>query len=212
MANSRKLALITGANTGIGKKVVEQLYRKNTHDIVLACRNVTMGDEVIRSLQNSNKSSTSPVTTPTLTTMELDLSSFASIRQFANAFRSRYAQFDLCIANAGVGGNFIQKEPLFTKDQNLELTVGTNHFGHFYLIGELLPLLKPTKGTIVIVASRMHLQGKLDRTNLQLLNPGTYNGSQAYSNSKLFNVLFALELHKRYYASHGIRCNSVHPG
>lgn len=94
---------------------------------------------------------------------------------------------------------------------HVQLTVGTNHFGHFLLVGELLPLLKGD-GRVVLTSSMLHYKGIIDKADPQLLvKEGAYNGDAAYNNSKLYNVLMAMELNKRY-AGVGITANAMHPG
>lgn len=136
---------------------------------------------------------------------ELDLASIASLRNFCDLWTGR---LDLLINNAGV---MAPPKPA-TTDDGFELQFGTNHLGHFVLTGLLLPaLLEAPRPRVVTVASTAHHGGTAD-----VLNANTregYNAQHAYSNSKLANVLFALEL-QRQAAAHDLPLTSVaaHPG
>jgi NAD(P)-dependent dehydrogenase (short-subunit alcohol dehydrogenase family) len=185
-------ALVTGANSGIGFHTARALADHGA-EVVLACRNTESGREAA-------------VKMPGITTVEeLDLASQKSVQTFVDGFEG---PLDLLINNAGVMTPPRYRE---TEDGH-ELQFGTNHLGHFALTGLLLPsLLAAPKPRVVTVASIAHHRG--DESVLEG-NPGSsYEPQRAYGNSKLANLLFAHELHRRITES-GSRLTSTacHPG
>jgi NAD(P)-dependent dehydrogenase (short-subunit alcohol dehydrogenase family) len=138
--------------------------------------------------------------------LTLDLASLASVREFAEHFRSNDITIHVLLNNAGVWmGNEVSK----TVD-GFESTFGVNHLGHFLLTNLLVDLLKKeTPSRIVTVSSKLHERGILDFENLN--SEKSYDPMQAYSNSKLMNVLFSNELARRL-AGTGVVTSSLHPG
>ena len=139
--------------------------------------------------------------------MELDLASLASIRAFADAFRSRYQAFHILLNNAGV-----MALPYRRTADGFEMQFGTNHLGHFALTGLLLePLLATERARVVTVSSTVHQIGRM-----RFDDPHGERGYQrwlAYGRSKLANLLFTYELQRRFTARN-INAISVaaHPG
>jgi NAD(P)-dependent dehydrogenase (short-subunit alcohol dehydrogenase family) len=204
-AASRKLAVITGGNTGLGLETAKQLAKRGGYDIVLACRNPSKAAAAVAEVQAAGGACIA------VSAAQLDLASFASVRAFAAELKGSHPALHLLVNNAGLGGAFIGGAPKQTAD-GLELTVGTNHFGHFLLTSELMPILaagRPSR--VVSVSSMMHQDGKIVRNDLQLATKGAYSGSAAYSNSKLMNAMFAFALNRRY-AAVGVTATAVHPG
>ena len=185
-------AVVTGANSGIGFHTARALAEHGA-EVVLACRNVASGQEAAARITGSTEVS------------ELDLASEKSVRSFADRFSG---PLDLLVNNAGVMTPPKYRE---TTDGH-ELQFGTNHLGHFALTGLLLPsLLAAPAARVVTVASIAHHRG-----NESVLegNPETsYNPQRAYGNTKLANLLFARELHRRT-TSAGLTLTSTaaHPG
>jgi NAD(P)-dependent dehydrogenase (short-subunit alcohol dehydrogenase family) len=185
---------VTGGNSGIGFHAAKALAAHGWQ-VVLACRNVTAGERAAASMRGAE-----PVRVA-----ELDLASAASVRAFAEAWDG---PLDLLINNAGV----MWPPKLSYTEDGFEKQFGTNHLGHFVLTGLLLPALNEADaGRVVTVASVAHFGG----TEAVLegnLGDG-YHPQRAYQNSKLANLLFALELHRELTA-HGLPVTSTaaHPG
>lgn len=194
-----KIAIVTGANSGIGYETAKNLAEKGA-TVVLACRNLEKAQAAQNEIMQTAKNAR-------LEIMELDLASLASVRKFAEAFKAKYATLDLLINNAGV------MTPPFTKTtEGFEVQFGANHLGHFALTGLLLDCLLATpKARIVNVSSGMHHTGTIDFANLNAEKG--YNPSGAYAQSKLANLLFTLELNRRL-ASIGadVIATAAHPG
>jgi NAD(P)-dependent dehydrogenase (short-subunit alcohol dehydrogenase family) len=187
-----KRIVVTGANSGIGLHAARALADHGA-EVVLACRNTDSGREAAAKM-------------PGVTTVEeLDLASQKSVHAFADRFEG---PLDLLVNNAGVMTPPQYRE---TEDGH-ELQFGTNHLGHFALTGLLLPaLLAAPDPRVVTVASIAHHRG--DESVLEG-NPGTtYEPSRAYGNSKLANLLFAHELHRRASAAGSpLVSTACHPG
>jgi NAD(P)-dependent dehydrogenase (short-subunit alcohol dehydrogenase family) len=200
-----KTALITGANSGVGYQAALQLARHGAH-VLLGCRNLAKGQAALERLRREAPGSSAEVA-------ELDMASLASICRFAAEFAARRIGLDLLVNNAGVMA-LPQRE--LTAD-GFERQFGTNHLGHFALTGLLMPQLLAAQAAsgqaarVVTVASIAHRRGKIEFDNLQ--GERKYSPRDAYNQSKLANLMFALELDRRARAA-GSRLVSipVHPG
>ncbi len=137
---SGRVAIVTGANTGLGYYTAAALAEAGAH-VVLAVRNLEKGNEALARIVAG-----SPQADVTL--QELDLSSLDSVRSAAKALRSAYPRIDLLINNAGV----MWTPKQVTKD-GFEMQFGTNHLGHFALTGLLLEHLLPVPGSRVVTIS-----------------------------------------------------------
>ena len=195
-----RTAIVTGANTGIGLETARVLALKGA-DVVLACRNPAKGQAALDSILAG-----APAGTVELAV--LDLSDLDSVAAFAASFTQRHERLDLLINNAGV-----MVPPLARTAQGFELQFGTNHLGHFALTGRLLPLMLGTPGArTVVVSSTAQNFGTiaLDDLNWQRR---PYQAWPAYGQSKLANMMFALELQRRLAAAGaGVRVTAAHPG
>jgi len=196
---SKELALVTGANSGLGYEVSRGLALKGA-TVVMACRSLKKGEEAAAKIRDENPSGE-------VRLMQLDLADLESVKQFVETFRSEYSHLDVLLNNAGV-----MATPYGTTEDGFELHFGINHLGHFALTGQLLDLLEHTSGSrIVTVSSYTHWFG--------WINFGDLNGEKfyykwlAYFQSKLANLLFAYEL-RRKLSQHGKETISVaaHPG
>lgn len=185
-------AVVTGANSGIGFHTAHALAEHGA-EVVLACRNTGSGREAAARM-------------PGVTSVEeLDLASQKSVRSFVERFEG---PLDLLVNNAGVMTPPQYRE---TEDGH-ELQFGTNHLGHFALTGQLLPaLLAAPAPRVVTVASIAHHRG--DESVLEGNPASSYDPQKTYGNSKLANLLFARELHRRATAA-GVKLTSTaaHPG
>ena len=194
---SGKTALITGANSGIGYQAALELARHGAH-VLLGVRSPAKGDAALARLLHEAPGASAEV-------VELDMASLASIRRFAQGW-SR--PLDLLINNAGV---MALPNRELTED-GFERQFGTNHLGHFALTGLLLPhLLQSAAPRVVTVSSLAHRNGKMDFNDLQ--GEKKYVPWTAYNQSKLSNLLFALELDRRARAAgSSLLSIPVHPG
>jgi NAD(P)-dependent dehydrogenase (short-subunit alcohol dehydrogenase family) len=192
-----KSAVVTGANSGIGWHTAFALARSGT-SVTLACRNLAKAEPAADRIRALSPGADVRV-------RRLDLSSLASVNEFAAGWTG---PLELLVNNAGV-----MAPPSWRATQDgLELQFGTNHLGHFALTGRLLPaLLAAERPRVVTVASLAHRGGT---AGVLLGNPSEgYRAIQAYSESKLANLLFALELQRRA-TEHGTTLVSAaaHPG
>jgi NAD(P)-dependent dehydrogenase (short-subunit alcohol dehydrogenase family) len=138
----------------------------------------------------------------------LDLSDLDSVAAFASAFAAAHPRLDLLVNNAGV-----MVPPLGRTKQGFELQFGTNHLGHFALAARLLPLLERTSGArVVVVSSSAQNLGRIDFDDLNW-ERRSYSAWSAYAQSKLANMMFALELRRRLVrADSELRVTAAHPG
>jgi len=197
---SGRVAIVTGANTGIGYETASALARKGA-SVVLACRNPDKGADAVARIEALEPSGSARL-------MLLDLSDLDSVAAFAEAFAAEHERLDLLVNNAGV-----MVPPHTTTRQGFELQIGTNHLGHFALTGHLLPLLRATEGSrVVVVSSGAHKDPGLELDDLNFERRG-YSKVKAYCASKLANLLFAFELQRRLDdAGATIRVTAAHPG
>ena len=189
-----KIAIVTGANAGMGKATVAALADKG-YKVIMLCRNLERGKSALQELQHQNKRD--------ITLMQCDLSNMEDIRNFTDEFKTTYQYLDVLVNNAGV----ISLDRRETKD-GLEEQFGVNHIGHFLITLRLLDWMK--KGSRIInVTSGAHKVGKIHFDDYNL-NKG-FSVIKAYSQSKLANVLFTRALAERL-KDKGITVNCCHPG
>jgi NAD(P)-dependent dehydrogenase (short-subunit alcohol dehydrogenase family) len=180
---SGRVAVVTGANSGLGYITSRELARTGAR-VVLACRDEVRGKEAIARL-------IAEVPAADVELRSLDMASLASIRAFADATQAAYPALDLLINNAGVMA-IARRE---TAD-GFEMQFGTNHLGHFALTGLLLPLLvHQPDARVVTVSSNAHKPGRLDFEDL--MHAHSYRRWKVYADSKLANLLFTYELQRR---------------
>lgn len=195
-----KTILITGANDGIGRATAERLAARGAH-LVLACRNEAKGQLVAKAI-------TEKTGNHRIDTLPLDLSNLASVRDAAEEFLAEHPKLDVLINNAGV-----YTEKLELTEDGYELQFGVNHLGHFLLTILLLPAIKCCRNCsrVINVSSALHHKGGLDFGWLRG-EPGAkhYSGTKAYAQSKLANVLFTMELDRRF--GEELTTNCLHPG
>jgi NAD(P)-dependent dehydrogenase (short-subunit alcohol dehydrogenase family) len=196
---SGRVALVTGANSGLGLIAARELARAGA-SVVLACRNTEKGATALREV-------TDEVPRAEAELAALDLASLDSIRSFAQEFPKAHDGLDLLINNAGV-----MAPPRRTTKEGFELQFGTNHLGHFALTGLLLGALEGRRDArVVTVSSTAHRMGRINFDDLQ--GERRYRRWRAYGQSKLANLLFALELDRRLRAAAStISSLAAHPG
>jgi NAD(P)-dependent dehydrogenase (short-subunit alcohol dehydrogenase family) len=193
-----RIALVTGANSGLGLETTLALAAKGA--VVMACRDQEKGRKVKAALEES-------VPGANLELAALDLSSLAGIRAFAEEFRAGHTQLDLLFNNAGV-----MAIPYRKTQDGFEWQFGTNYLGHFALTGLLLPTLLATpQSRVITTSSGAHVLGKIEFDNLN--NERSYSRWAAYGKSKLADLMFAFELQRRLKRA-GVDTLSVaaHPG
>lgn len=197
-----KYCLITGATSGIGKETAKNLLLKGFHLIIITRdlkRGTHLKNELVKLQTNSNES---------IDIIKADLASLEEVRIACQEINTKFDHLDLLINNAGI---FSPRRNV-TKD-NLELTMEINHFSHFLLTLEVLPLLTKAHGSRIInVASVGHYQVKkfpIDDINFEK----HYSGFYAYRISKLANILFTYALaEKLQLKGVDITVNALHPG
>jgi retinol dehydrogenase-12 len=199
----QKTALVTGANTGMGKETARELARAGMR-VIMTSRDMAKGESARSDIMRDTGN-------PEVHLMRLDLSSQRSIRDFAREFSARYDRLDVLVNNAGVS----LVEPARTEDE-IEWTVGVNHFGHFLLTHLLLDLLRRSAPSrIVVVGSGMHGMSRLSLDEYARGavpgSKGKWSGSRAYADSKLMNTLFTFELSRRL-AGTGVTVTCAQPG
>jgi NAD(P)-dependent dehydrogenase (short-subunit alcohol dehydrogenase family) len=194
-----KIAIVTGANSGIGYETARALANKGAIAI-LACRNKDKGEAAVRQIIRDHPGAKAEF-------MLLDLSDLASVRRFANQFATHYDRLDILVNNAG-----IMAIPFGKTADGFELQLGTNHLGHFALTGLLLHRIVCTpQARVVTVSSGGHRFGEIDFDNLNAEK--RYDRTRAYAQSKLANLLFTYELQRRFEGA-GVDAIAVaaHPG
>ena len=196
-----KLAIVTGANSGIGYETALELARAGAK-VIVASRSADKGEAAVTRIR-------SELPAAAVAFGQLDLANLASVSGFAQRVASEHATLDLLVNNAGVMTPPKRQE---TQD-GFELQFGTNHLGHFALTAHLLPLLRrAAQPRVVTVSSPAHrLGGAIHFDDLQWRN--RYRPWRAYAQSKLANLLFMLELQRRSDTrGWGIVSNGAHPG
>jgi retinol dehydrogenase-12 len=192
-----KVALVTGANTGIGRVTARELARRGA-EVFVACRSAERTEPVLSALRAE--------TGGTLHFIELELGDLASVRRAAREFLATAKPLHLLINNAGVAG------PRGKTASGFELAFGTNHIGPFLFTLLLAPrMVASAPARIVTVASRAHKRiSGLDFDRVQQPTPSRL-GIREYQASKLANVLFSAELAQKLSGT-GVTTYALHPG
>lgn len=194
---SGKTYVITGGNSGIGLEAAKMLAEAGGN-IVIACRNESRAKAAVSEIDKCGNGKTDYAV--------VDLSSFASIRAAAKDVAKRFPKIDGLINNAG-----IMQTPERQTENGFELQFGTNHLGHFLWAGLLYKNVKAASGRIVVVSSIAHKFGRIYFDNLSLADK--YSPTTAYCQSKLANLMFALELDRRLTRQDSaVTAYACHPG
>jgi protochlorophyllide reductase len=225
MAQDQKpTVVITGASSGVGLYAAKALSKEGWY-VVMACRNLEKAESAAKSLEMSPES---------YTVMHIDLGSLENVRKFVTQFRESGRSLDALVCNAAVYLPLL-KEPQ-RSPEGYEISVATNHFGHFLLCNLMLEDLKhsafPNPRLIIlgtVTANSKELGGKIpipapaDLGDLQGMEAGfkapiamidgkPFKAGKAYKDSKLCNMITVRELHRRYHDSTRIVFNSLYPG
>jgi protochlorophyllide reductase len=223
MAQEQKsTVVITGASSGVGLYAAKALAKRGWH-VVMACRDLEKSEKAAQSVGMSPDS---------YTILHIDLGSLESVRQFVNNFRASGKSLDALVCNAAIYMPLL-KAPL-RSPEGYELSMTTNHLGHFLLCNLMLEDLKKSTSAdrrLVILGTVTHnpdeLGGKIpprpDLGNFEGFESGfkepismadgkKFEPVKAYKDSKVCNVLTMRELHRRYHDSTGITFSSLYPG
>jgi NAD(P)-dependent dehydrogenase (short-subunit alcohol dehydrogenase family) len=194
-----KIIVVTGANSGLGFECSKTLAEKGA-TVVMAVRNMEKGEKAQADILKEQPNAS-------LDLMELDLASLDSIHEFAADFKAKYDRLDVLLNNAG-----IMAIPRRETADGFEMQLGVNHLGHFALTGLLLDVIVNTPNArIHNVTSTANFTGSIDFDDL--MGEENYSRWGAYGQSKLANVFFTFELHKRLTAAgFDTMANVSHPG
>jgi len=200
---SSKVAVVTGANSGVGFEVARALALHGAH-VVFACRNQGKAAKAINSiLQHRPQAQCS--------FLQVDLASLASVRQFGKRLCIQHPRLDYLVLNAGVFAL-----PFTTTQDNVETMMQVNYLSSFYLVQLLLKqLVASTNPRVVILSSESHRFSPIKLQDLDSFNftssASEFSSMDQYNTSKLFCVLLAQAVHSRY-RDLGLKCVAVHPG
>ena len=216
--------IITGASSGVGLYAAKSLAARGWH-VIMACRNLPKAEQVAREVGIAPESRT---------ILKLDLASLDSVRQFVNDFRATGKSLDALVVNAAVYKPRL-KTPERSED-GYEISVATNHLGHFLMCNLLLEDMKKsshpeprlvTLGTVT--ANPKELGGKIPipappnlgelkgmelgfKSPIAMIDGKGFKPGKAYKDSKLCNMLTMMEMHRRYHRETGIIFNALYPG
>ncbi|MCB9315428.1 MAG: SDR family NAD(P)-dependent oxidoreductase [Lewinellaceae bacterium] len=180
---SGKTAIVTGSNTGIGFETALDLFQKGAK-VIVACRNEEKALNAIKRMESQGG-------TGELVYSHLDLASLRSVKAFSEKIVETESRLDLLVNNAGI----MIPPPSKTED-GFEIQFGVNFIGHFALTGHLFNLLESTKGSrVVTLSSIAHRGAAIDFDNFRLEK--AYKNWREYGQSKLADIIFALEFDKR---------------
>lgn len=217
--------IITGASSGVGLYGVKAMAQKPGWHVVMACRNIDKANKAAAELG---------IPKDKYSVLYLDLASLTSVRNFVNSFRATGRSLESLVCNAAVYLPLL-KEPERSVD-GYEISVATNHLGHFLLCNLMLEDLKNSpaadKRLIIlgtVTANPKELGGKIPipappdlgdlsgmaegfKAPISMINGQKFKSGKAYKDSKLCNVLTMRELHRRYHESTGITFSSFYPG
>ncbi len=199
MGNTMKerVCMVTGGNSGIGRAMAKELAKMGA-TVVMVCRDATKGEESLTNIKEESGNES-------ISLMLADLSSQRSVRSLVTGFRGIYQHLHILINNAGV---YLTRRSV-TED-GIEQTFAINHLGPFLLTNLLLDTIKSsTPARIINVSSSAHYRAKMNFDDLQ--GKRNYNGFNAYSQSKLANILFTYELARRLQGTK-VTVNCFHPG
>ena len=222
MGTQKSTVVVTGASSGVGLYAAKSLAQRGWH-VVMACRDLPKAESAAKSVEMAPDS---------YTIMKIDLGSLDSVRQFVQDFRATGRSLDALVCNAAIYQPLI-KEPE-RSPEGYELTMTTNHLGHFLLCNLMLEDLKKSPASdrrLVLLGTVTHnpdeLGGKIPpqpdlgnfegfeagfKPPISMANGKKFEPVKAYKDSKVCNILTMRELHRRYHESTGITFSSLYPG
>ncbi|HKE14943.1 MAG TPA: SDR family NAD(P)-dependent oxidoreductase [Kofleriaceae bacterium] len=193
-----KVALVTGASSGIGRETARALAEKGAR-VILTARDVPKGEAVAAAIRSSTGNAQVEVEA-------LELGSLASVRAFARRFLDRHRVLHILVNNAGV-----MACPFGKTADGFEMQFGTNHIGHFLLTCLIAPALRHgSPSRVVSVSSRGHHISPVVFDDIHF-ERRPYQKWLSYGQSKTANILLAVGLERRLAAS-GVHANALHPG
>lgn len=214
--------IVTGASSGVGLHATNALAQRGWH-VIMACRDLAKAERAARELGISAAS---------VSLMEIDLGSLQSVRRFVEKFHASGRPLETLVCNAAVYLPLL-KEPA-RSPEGYEISVATNHLGHFLLMNLLLPDLRKARAPRLITlgtvtANSEEFGGKVpipapadlgDLEGLEagfmapvaMINNKPFKAGKAYKDSKLCNMIISRELHRRFHAETGIIFNTLYPG
>ncbi|KAI9543906.1 Retinol dehydrogenase 14 [Dissostichus eleginoides] len=194
-----KTVIVTGANCGIGKALAGELLKLRAR-VIIACRDRRGAEEAAKDIRKQAGPEQGEVVIK-----HLDLASLTSVRRFCEEIKEEESKVDVLINNAG-----IYQCPYTKTEDDFEMQLGVNHLGHVLLTHLLLDLLKSSAPSrIVVVSSKLYKYGHINFDDLNSEN--NYNKAFCYSQSKLANLLFTLELARQLEGT-GVTVNALTPG
>jgi len=221
--DNKSTVIITGTSSGVGLYAAKAFADRGNWHVIMACRDIEKTKKAAQEVGIPEKS---------YTILHLDLGSLLSVRKFVADFRTTGRTLEALVCNAAIYMPLL-KEPLFSPE-GYELSVATNHLGHFLLCNLLLPDMQRSPSSdrrMIILGTVTHnpkeLGGKIpprpDIGDLKgfedgFMDPITmidgkkFEPVKAYKDSKVCNVLTMKELHRRYHESTGITFTSLYPG
>jgi len=223
-STDRPTVILTGASSGVGLHATHALTQRGWH-VVMACRDLAKAQAAAAGLGVAEES---------ISLMEIDLGSLESVRRFVTAFQGSGRSLEALVCNAAVYLPLL-KEPA-RSPEGYEISVATNHLGHFLLMNLLLPdlqraTLRPprliTLGTVTAnseeFGGKVPIPAPADLGDLEgleagfkapvaMINGKPFKAGKAYKDSKLCNMIISRELHRRFHAETGIVFNTLYPG
>ena len=198
-AQTGKIAIVTGANSGLGFETALGLAQVG-YKVVMASRNQEKTEKAKERIQKK-------VAGAALDIILLDLNELAAVRKFADEFLAKYDRLDLLVNNAG-----LMVPPYQKTADGFESQIGINHLGHFLLTGLLIDILNKTPGSrVVSLSSIAHKNGKIQFDDFHYEKK--YSAQSAYSQSKLACLMFAYELQRRLdKKEYQVKSVAAHPG
>lgn len=194
-----KVALVTGANSGIGYETA-LAFAKKKMTVILACRNLEKGHKAKNAILKS-------FTDAQIEVMQIDTSILKSVRNFSSEFLKKIDRLDLLVNNAG-----IMMSPHKVTEDGFENQFATNYLGHFALTGKLMPLLLKTDRSRIITLSSLSYKWSEIQFEDMHFKKG-YNKKKAYGQSKRACLIFAYELQRRLLKAQANTISiAVHPG
>jgi len=196
-----KVAIITGANTGIGYETALDFAKRGAR-VILACRDTKKAEKAAEQIRQETGSKE-------VDSEYLDLADLDTVREFAKKMCAKLDRLDLLVNNAG-----IMMCPLWRTKQNFETQFGVNHIGHFVLTRALLDLMKKSgePSRIVNLSSLAHTFSDIRWDDINWEKKDAYKPIAAYGQSKTANILFTNQLHKQLKDDTKISVFAVHPG
>lgn len=224
ITDSKPTVIITGASSGVGLQGARALAEKGWF-VIMACRNLEKTHQMAKEVG---------ISTQNYQALHLDLASFSSVRKFVQDFRATGRKLDALVCNAAVYYPLL-KEPMRNED-GYEISVATNHLGHFLLCNLMLEDLQNSGNSAprlvilgTVTANPKELGGKIPipappdlgdlagfkegfKAPVSMIDGKKFKSGKAYKDSKLCNMLTMKELHRRYHQSTGIIFSALYPG